>query len=212
MKKFALVLIISCFLLLSSAHGQSLGLTNLSDSRISLAINLIPDQMNDDMIFDDGGYLNDDAYMQQISLVWKGDSGGFQLYPPFNHTYKYFSLRRMRFITEYREDGARGMAELEVMAFIYGNRYMAGERYRGLGVGWYAGWALGTDRYVEIYSPGDTPSKGEDDASFPVIAAELFYKWHPVDFLFLETSFTFGLDQDSSSFHTFPSINLGVEF
>ncbi|MDR9468707.1 hypothetical protein [Marinospirillum sp.] len=208
---FHLFLFTACWFLLMAENSFAENFFTAEDKKISVAINIIPDEMNDDSDLLDNSDLDDEASMQQINLVWKSEGG---LYPPFNYSYKYYSLRRMKFLTEYSEDGGSGISELNVLALLYGNRYMVKDAYEGLGLGWYAGWAIGSDTWVERDSScSSCPSySGEDDTSFPILSLELFYKWQPIELAYIEPAFTFGLDKDTESFHYFPSVNVGLEF
>jgi hypothetical protein len=82
------------------------------------------------------------------------------------------------------------------------------KNYEGPGFGWYAGFAQGTDRYVEC----DGLFVGEEDLSAPLIGAELFYKWHPAKNFFVEPAFLLATNKDTGDISPVAQINLGLQF
>ena len=175
------------------------------DARLSLSMNIVPDLANQDVDHIPGSQnLDDSAYQFQLSFTWSK-----QDHILAKSVREYIALRAFKFIENYEEEGNEGASELEGFAAFYGQRYMlTSENYEGLGVGWYAGAAIGSDRYVEQFY-NTTPI--EEDLFAPLAAAEAFYRIN-VDNLFIEISAIMALNKDTNGVTFVPAALLGLQF
>jgi len=176
------------------------------EAKFSILASLAPSLSNQDVDnVANSDQLDDAAYQFQLNYTWKATNA-----PLFSKAeFEYISVRAFKFIDEYTEEGVTGATELEGIALFYGQRYMMShDTYEGLGFGWYAGAAIGTDTWIE---PGYT-TPVEDDMFAPLAAAEVFYKLNLNQQFYVEPSLLVAVDKDVGGITFLPSIIAGIEF
>lgn len=177
----------------------------MENAKLSLSVNIIPDAANQSVGHVPGSNnLDDSAYQFQLSFTWSKEDHVFA-----KSVREFIAVRAFKFIENYNEEGAEGASALEGVAVFYGQRYMlTSERYEGLGIGWYAGATIGTDRYVE---QGFNTIPIEEDLFAPLAVAEAFYRFSRGS-AFLELSAVMAINKDTTGVTFVPAVLGGVQF
>lgn len=106
---------------------------------------------------------------------------------------------------------ASGVGSVDGYAVLYGQRYLLSSTgYQGFGLGWYAGFAMINDTYVQkgINSVPITEKK-----NIPVVAAEIFYKFNLLPNVYIEPVVTVAYDNNAAGpVNVIPAIIVGGQF
>lgn len=156
--------------------------------------------------------ISDKAYQYQFNYINQPkdfDKG------PVGQRLDYYSLRAFAYKHSYTDSeasasGADGVGSIEGFALLYGQRYLLADKgYQGLGLGWYAGYAMVTDIWVQKCC-GANPTT--ERKGLPVAAAEVFYKFNFTPSIYIEPGVTFAWDSKGSSpINIVPAIIVGGE-
>lgn len=156
--------------------------------------------------------ISDKAYQYQFNYINQPqdfDKG------PVGQRLDYYSLRAFAYKhsyvdTEASASGQDGVGSIEGFAVLYGQRYLLADKgYQGLGLGWYAGYAMITDIWVQTCC-GSTPTT--EKKGLPIAAAEAFYKFNVTPNLYIEPGVTFAWDSKGSNpLNIVPAIIIGGE-
>jgi hypothetical protein len=175
---------------------------------ISLSANVVPKLQNsDDSSVPGHEKIDDGAYMFALSYVNTPDDHDMG---PFGKKVSYYSLRAFQFKHKYT-DSADGVSSVKGVAAVYGQRYLLNKSgYQGFGLGWYAGVAKVKDTWVEKCCG---PNPTEEDAVWPIGAAEVFYKYDVAKNVFVEPGVTLAWQsQGSGSISTQFQLMVGAQF
>jgi len=157
--------------------------------------------------------ISDKAYQFQLNYVNQPQR---HIAGPFKQKLDYYSLRAFAYKTAYTDPEdtgafADGVASVEGIAVLYGQRYLMSEQaYQGLGLGWYGGFATVKDTWVQKCC-GATPT--EENKTIPVVAAEVFYKFNVARNIYIEPVVTVAYeDKGTGPVDYIPALILGGEF
>ncbi len=180
----------------------------------SVSINAVPSLQNStDTSVPGESSISDKSYQYQANFInqpqeWKAG--------PVSQRLDYYSLRAFAYKHAYTDpeassSGAAGVGSVEGFAFLYGQRYLVADKgYQGFGFGWYAGYAMITDIWVQKCC-GAAPTT--EKKGIPVVAAELFYKFNVTSSFYIEPGVTAAYDNKGNNpINIVPAIIIGGEF
>lgn len=181
---------------------------------ISISFNAVPSLQNStDTSVPGESQISDKAYQFQINFINKPhdfDKG------PIGQKLDYVSLRAFAYKHAYTDpessgSAADGVGSVDGFALLYGQRYLLADKgYQGLGVGWYAGYAMINDIWVQKCC-GSTPTK--EKRGIPVAAAEIFYKYNFTQNVYIEPGVTIAYESKGTGpVNVIPALILGGEF
>lgn len=180
----------------------------------SVSMNVVPTLQNStDTSVPGESAISDTAFQYQINFINQPtdlDKG------PLGQKLDYVSLRKFAYKHAYTDPevtgtNADGVGSVDGVALLYGQRYLLADKgYQGLGVGWYAGYALITDTWVQKCC-GTTPTV--EKRGIPVAAAELFYKFNVTPNFYIEPGVTIAYESKGTGpVNTIPAVIIGGEF
>ena len=180
----------------------------------SLSANVVPTLQNStDTSVPGENKINDTAFQYQFNYI--NQPTDYKA-GPVNQKLDYVSLRKFAYKHAYTDPdstgtAADGVGSIDGIALLYGQRYLLSETgYQGFGLGWYAGYAMITDTWVQkCCGPIPTVEK----KGIPVAAAEIFYKINVIPNFYIEPGVTFAYESKGSGpVNTIPAIIVGGEF
>lgn len=200
-----------------SLSAVSLGVQAAEDAEFkhfSISLNAVPSLQNSTNTNVPGeSQISDKAYQYQINFINQPhdfDKG------PIGQKLDYFSLRAFAYKHAYTDPetsgaAADGVGSVDGFALLYGQRYLLADKgYQGLGLGWYAGFAMINDIWVQRCC-GATPTT--EKRGIPVAAAEIFYKYNATSNIYIEPGVTIAYESKGTGPVNFiPALILGGEF
>lgn len=200
------------FMVVVSAFAQAA--EDQDFKHFSISINAAPSLQNStDTSVPGENKISDKSYQYQANFInqpqdWK--------IGPFSQKVDYYSLRAFAYKHAYTDpetstSGAPGVGSIEGIALLYGQRYLMSDKgYQGFGFGWYAGFAMITDIWVQkCCGPNPTTEK----KGIPVVAGELFYKYNVTPNFYIEPGVTAAYDSKGNNPVNFiPAIIIGGAF
>ncbi len=180
----------------------------------SISVNVVPTLQNStDTSVPGENKINDTAFQYQFNYINQPTE---YKAGPVNQKLDYVSVRKFAYKHAYTDPessgtAADGVGSIDGVALLYGQRYLLAEQgYQGFGLGWYAGYALITDTWVQKCC-GANPT--EEKRGIPVAAAELFYKWDVLPNLYIEPGVTIAYESKGTGpVNTIPALIVGGAF
>lgn len=180
----------------------------------SISLNAVPSLQNSTNTSVPGeSKISDKAYQYQINFINQPhdfDKG------PIGQKLDYISLRAFAYKHAYTDpdssgSAADGVGSVDGFAVLYGQRYLLADKgYQGFGVGWYAGYALINDIWVQKCC-GSTPTT--EKRGIPVAAGEVFYKYNVTQNIYIEPGVTIAYESKGTGPVNFiPALIVGGEF
>lgn len=180
----------------------------------SVAISALPGVQNStDTSVPGESAISDRAYQYQMNFINQPadfDKG------PIGQKLDYFSVRAFAYKQAYTDpestgSNADGVSRIEGIALLYGQRYLLADKgYQGFGLGWYAGFAMITDTWVQKCC-GATPVA--EKKGIAVAAAEIFYKFDIAANAYIEPGVTIAYDNKGTGpVNVIPALIVGGQF
>lgn len=180
----------------------------------SISLNVVPSLQNStDTSVPGENRISDKSYQYQFNYINQPhdfDKG------PIGQKLDYYSLRAFAYKQAYTDPessgaGADGVSSIDGIALLYGQRYLLAEKgYQGFGVGWYAGFAMITDTWVQKCC-GSTPKA--EKKGIPVVAGEIFYKFNATPNIYIEPVVTIAYDSKGAGpINLIPALIVGGQF
>ena len=183
-------------------------------NHFSISINVVPSLQNStDTSVPGESKISDTAYQYQANYINQPQEYNVG---PLAQKLDYYSLRAFAYKHAYTDpdltgSAAAGVGSVDGFAFLYGQRYlMANKGYQGFGFGWYAGYAMINDIWVQQCC-GTSPTT--EKRGIPIAAAEIFYKFNATSNIYIEPGVTIAYESKGTGpVNIIPALIVGGEF
>lgn len=206
-------LVFSLFLV-SAASMSVQAADDSSFNHFSISINAVPSLQNStDTSVPGESKISDTAYQYQVNYINQPQEYNVG---PMSQRLDYYSLRAFAYKHAYSDpdssgSAAAGVGSIDGFAVLYGQRYLlANKGYQGFGLGWYAGYAMINDIWVQKCC-GSSPTTEKN--GIPIAAAEAFYKYNVTSSIYIEPGVTIAYESKGTGPVNFiPAFIVGGEF